>query len=278
MKKSLIIVFLASFSVVFGQANKCDKEFDKANKLVEKGKHQDAVNLLTELIKEFPDSAKLYDARGSIFLQARLYKESLDDFNKAVSKVKSNKLKLAYLVNRGSLKFQVRDFEGSYTDMMKAYDIDSLDIRVLNNLALSCDEIGKPNETLKYLEKIIQIDSNFAYAYINIGYKYRLMEQYEKAITYLDKAVKLDPKESLAYSNRSYCRMKINDLDGAMKDIDLSILYNSNNSYACKVKGMIYLEKKDKEKACENFNIAIDKGYRTNYGDDVSEMINENCK
>lgn len=70
---------------------------------------------------------------------------------------------------------------------MRAYQIDSLDLSVLTNLATVCDEVGKGELTLKYLHKVLELDSTFISAWGNIGFKYQQMGNYNKAITYFNK-------------------------------------------------------------------------------------------
>ena len=47
-----------------------------------------------------------------------------------------------------------------------------------------CDEVGRADETLVYLNRIIELDSTYIAAYVNIGFKYQLMGNHEKAIKY----------------------------------------------------------------------------------------------
>jgi hypothetical protein len=59
--------------------------------------------------------------------------------------------------------------------LKKAYLIDSIDTGTLNNLAAISDEVGKGDETLKYLFRVLELNPRFYQAYGNIGFKYQQM-------------------------------------------------------------------------------------------------------
>jgi tetratricopeptide (TPR) repeat protein len=144
--------------------------------------------------------------------------------------------------------------------------LDSTSIAILNNLAIACDEVGKPDLTLVYLNRIISIDSTFIGAYINLGYKY------QKTLEYLNKAASLNPNEAFVYSNRSFSRLKVNDLKGAHEDLDKSIKLYPGNSYAFKVKALILIEEKNYTESCKHLNTASELGYTAQYGLEVEEL------
>jgi tetratricopeptide (TPR) repeat protein len=233
---------------------------------------------LTIGISIMPDSASLYDMRGTLLEAFGLYNEAIQDFTDGYDKAKDNILKSHLLANRGGSKFRIRDYQGSYSDLITAIKLDSTNKSALNNLAAVCDEVQKPNETLMYLEKIILIDPDYAPAYINIGFKYQGLGKHEKALEYFNKAIKLDPNEALAYSNRSFSKLKTKDLKGALEDINHSISLMPSNSYAYKIKGLIEIEKKNSSQACADFNRAVELGYPQQYGDEAEVLITKYCK
>jgi tetratricopeptide (TPR) repeat protein len=163
------------------------------------------------------------------------------------------------------------DYEGAYEDLMNAYKLDGKNKEVLNNLAAVCDEVGRPEETLMYLNHIIELDSNFVAAYVNIGYKYQ-------AISYFKKAIKLDPKGELGYSNLSYSLMKIGLLEEALENINKSISLNSINPYAYRNRALIYLEKGNIFNACDDIDEGIEKGFSKSYGNELEELKKEHCQ
>lgn len=251
---------------------------NRAALCLELEEYEEAVKTLSTAINIMPDSIFLYDMRGTLLERFRLYKEAISDFTQAYEKSTDMASKSHFLTNRGGSKSRIRDFEGAYADLRKAVEYDSMNLDALNNLAAVCDEVNKPSETLKYLELIITRNPNYVGAYVNLGFKYQVLEQHEKAIIYFNKAIELNPAEALGYSNRSFSRFKINDLVGATEDINYSINLMPINSYAYKIKALIEIKEKKYDQACNTLQKALELGYTEQYGNEVQELISTNCK
>jgi len=277
MKATITSIFCLLIAMMSQAQTTATEYINKSDQLLEKKKYDEAMKVLTEGINKMPDSAVLYDMRGSLLEAFRMYNEAIRDFSRGLEKSKDDKMKSHFLANRGGSKFKVRDFEGSYRDSKEAYKLDSTNINALNNLAVVCDEAHKPEETLIYLYKIIEIDSMNSIAYMNIGFKYQLMNEHKKAIGFFDKALELNPKESYAYNNRSFSKLKTNDLKGALKDVNQSIKLNPVNSYAYKNRALIYIEEQKWKEACADLTKANELGYIKQYGKEVNELITKYC-
>ncbi len=264
--------------VIKSNSRKASYYLDKTSYLLKLKQYEDALRTLSTAIQIMPDSIVLYESRASLLDAFNFNNESIQDYTTAYEKAEGNKLRAHLLANRGGMKNKVRDFDGAYSDLVLALELDSTSLEALNNIAISCDEGNRKDETLKYLEKVISIDSTFAPAYINIGHKLQLLDQHEKAIGYFNKAIKLAPKESFCYSNRSFSRLKTKDIDGAMEDIEYSIKLMPMNSWAFKVRALIKIEKRKKKSACEDLAMANELGYTKQYGEEVNELIAQHCK
>lgn len=272
---SLILCTLFT-TVSFSQSS--SELVDEAILLMRKNKFQKTIDLLTEGIELMPDSLDLYEARGGAYELSRQFKKSMDDFIHVKESVTEPEQQAQALVSIGGLKARQRDFEGAYNDLMVAYGLDSNNLNVLNNLAIVCDEVGRSEETLKYLFRIIELDPTYVGAYVNVGFKYQLEGAHYKAIEYLSTAIKLQPNEPLSYSNRSYSRLMINDLKGAMEDINKSIKIYPANSYAFRNRALIYLKKNKNSKACKDLNTAVELGFTQQYGSEVAELLKQHCQ
>ncbi|HPS83490.1 MAG TPA: hypothetical protein PLA88_04180, partial [Bacteroidales bacterium] len=140
------------------------------------------------------------------------------------------------------------------------------------------DELGKDDDVFKYLFRVIEIDSTFYGAYINIGFKYQLMGSHDKALEYFDKALVYSTDDPLLYSNRSYSRLMTGDLKGAMQDIEKSIKMYPGNSYAYRNRALIYIAMEKSEEACEDIQRALNNGFTEMYGDEVLTLQSKYCK
>jgi len=81
-------------------------------------------------------------------------------------------------------------------------------------------------EKLKYYDKAIKANPDFADAYINRGLVKNELQDFDGSIKDYDKAIELDPKCSLAYNNRGYTKYKKGDYEGALADYNKAILLN----------------------------------------------------
>ena len=240
-------------------------------------RYDDAYQVLNKGVSKFPKDAIMYNNRGNFYLQAGEFEESISDFTKAMRFAKNDTAKHIAINNRAAAKMAKRDFEGAYEDLMTVYNYDSTDLGVLTNLGAVCDEVGRGDETLKYLLKAVQIDPKFAGAYANIGFKYQHLGDHKKAIEYYNKVIELDPDEALGYSNRSFSKLKLGDMKGAEEDIAKSLKLYPENSYAYRIRALIYIEKKDHKMACKDLQIALDRGFTVTYGDEVINLMKKYC-
>ncbi|MCC5944174.1 MAG: hypothetical protein JJT94_04515 [Bernardetiaceae bacterium] len=278
MKKiTLIIIALLLANLGFSQSQRFVEYTEKISNQFEKGDYEGAIETLSLAINEMPDSVRFYSMRGILLDAFQMYPEAIQDITKGLEKIDNPKEKVSFLVNRGGAKAKIRDYKGAYNDLIQAVSIDSTNMDALNNLAVVCDEVNKPDETLKYLNQIIKIDSSYMPAYVNIGFKYQGLGEHKKAIEYFDFALKLSPDEPLAYSNRSFSKLKTNDLKGAMKDINESIKLLPTNSYAYKIRALIFIEKKLLDEACRDLVTADKLGYTQQYGEEVNLLKEKYC-
>lgn len=249
----------------------------KANSLFKLNEYKNSFTLFSKIIYLYPSNVRALNNRGILLGAIREFEYSIKDFDRALELEKIDTQKVALYVNRGSSKSGLRDFEGAYKDFMLAYQIDSLNIGTLNNLATTCDEVGKGNETLKYLFKILDIDSSFIGTYVNIGFKYQEDGNFSGAIEYFTKALQIDPEEALAYSNRSFNYYKLGDYKSALKDADHAIELYPANSFAFKNRALIFIAKKEFKKACTDLERAIELGFTQMYGPEVDELKVKHC-
>lgn len=240
--------------------------------------YQECSDYLSIVVKKFPKDPLLHHFRGAFLTTIQEFNSAIMSYNRALKYAEIDSVKFLIIANRATPKIRIRQFESAYDDLMMAYAFDSTEIAVLVNLSVVCDEVGKGDQTLMYLNKALEQDSTFWPIYANIGYKHQEMGQHEKAIEYYNIVLKNDPNEALGYSNRAFNYYKTGEIKKALKDIDKSIKLYPENSYAYKVRALIYLEMKENKKACEDIQTALDRGYTTSYGDEVKKLKIEYCK
>jgi tetratricopeptide (TPR) repeat protein len=241
-------------------------------------KDNEAFLTYTDGIKKNPGDAFLYFQRGHVLLNIEKYNESIKDFTKALELTDNDSIRVYAYTYRAGAKESMRNFHGSYDDLMLSYKLDSNNLITLTSLGTICDDIGKMDDAIKYLVKAIELKPDYIPAIINLGFKYQQTEQHEKAIEYYNKALQLQPNQPLGYSNRGYSRLKLGDTKGAMEDINISLGIYPANSYAYRIRALIYIEMKDIDNACTDLNTALEKGFTARYGDEVEKLKKKYCK
>lgn len=251
--------------------------FLKGNTLTRLKQYNEAYATFSRIIEITPHYAPAWNQRGIMLNTIQEFEHAIKDFNEALKLSNPDSVQVGLYINRGAAKMNIRDFQGAYNDFKEAYKLDSSDIGALNNLAAVCDEVGKGDSTLIYLNRILQIDSTYIAAYGNIGFKYQEMGDYTTAIKYFDTVLTLEPDEPLAYNNRAYNKYKLGDLKGALTDVEKSIRLYPTNSYAFRNRALIYIAMKKNTNACQDINKALELGFTTMYGDQMEKLKEEHC-
>jgi tetratricopeptide (TPR) repeat protein len=307
--------FLFSFFLLFSIPVFCqpvEAYFQSAYKLQQKGKHQEALTqidkaLLTDSLnidylamkgdilqslKQYdaayllyskgiagaPKDTYLYNQRGLLHNSLGQFDKAIADFSTALGFASIDSVKNLLLVNRAAAAINSRQFTKAYDDLIVVYKRDSSNIGMLNNLAAVSDEVGRGDETLKYLLRIVKLQPDFYPAYGNIGFKYQEMGDHKKAIGYFNKVLSYKADDPLAFSNRGYNKLQTGDLKGAYADIEKAIQLYPANSYAYRNRALIYIKDNKTTEACKDLAKAIELGFTTMYGEEVKGLQKKYCK
>lgn len=252
--------------------------FQKAACLDMLGEVTDAYEAYSYLIKKHPKYSIAYNNRGLLLLEVQEFELAAKDFTSALEYATNDSIRLSALLNRGSVKRNTRDFQGSYEDLMEALKIDSLNIGVINNLAIIGHELGKPEITFQNLFKILSIKPDEPIVYTNIGFAFQERGQCDTALFYFNKAIALDSNGAFAYSNRGYCLYKLGKLEPALKDVDHSLKLYSSNAYAYRTRALINIAMGKTAEACKDIDMALFFKFTITYGNEVEELKNKYCK
>jgi tetratricopeptide (TPR) repeat protein len=250
----------------------------KGNVLNQLEKYKEAYEVYSKAIDTDPKFSYAYNQRALLLMKFRETEVAIHDLNTALAYEKNDTVRLTLLLNRGVAQKDIRNFKEAYQDFIDALAFDSANIGTLNNLAAVCDEVGKGDQTLVYLSKILSIDSTFIGAWVNIGFKYQEMGKHDTAIRYFNKALQLDPNEPLTYNNRAYSKLRSGDIPGALSDVNRSIKLYPGNSFAFRNRALIYLAMKRNTDACSDIEQALKLGFTKMYGDEVEKLKKDHCE
>jgi len=130
-------------------------------------------------------------------------------------------------------------------------------VRGYLNLGYAYGNLKQWNEAIPNFNKVIELDPNrHPAAYYNLGIAYWATEQKDKAMENYSAAIKLDPNYADAYQGRGVCYHYLNDFDSALADYSKAIsLAPKPDLYLNR--GLIYSNKKEWAAAISDYTTAI---------------------
>ena len=121
------------------------------------------------------------------------------------------------------------------------------------------DEIGEYDNAILYYQKAIEINPDYAFAYINMGLAYGNKSNYDKAIECYQKAIEINPEYAEAYYKMGVAYVDKGNYDKAIECFQKAIEINPDDADAYYNMGIIYgWEKCSYVKAIEYFQKAIE--------------------
>lgn len=125
MKKFLLIIGIIMLTLgPCAAASTKDAALNKTlveiGRLTNAQKYHDALTVVNEAIKQFPNNAELYNSRGMILLFLDSPNAAMVDINKALAI--SPNVDSSY-VSRGMCKYDLGDYKGALSDFNKAIEL-----------------------------------------------------------------------------------------------------------------------------------------------------------
>ncbi|WDV46284.1 tetratricopeptide repeat protein [Clostridiaceae bacterium M8S5] len=124
--------------------------------------------------------------------------------------------------------------------------------------AVELHQKGYNDEAIKAYDKAIQLNKNYAEAYVGKGALLSDLGKPEDAIDLYDKAIFANPTYANAYYEKGRDLYVMQDYNKAIEALDIAIKLNSNYSDAFFCKGVIYKELKQYDNALQAFNKVIE--------------------
>lgn len=146
------------------------------------GHFPEALEVLDQAIRTYPDNADLYSVRGRIRLEQNLAPEALQDLEAAAKRAP---LDLVALVNRG----------------------------------LAYQRVGRDQEALRDMEKAVAIDPDFIAARFNRGVLYHSQGKFKEALADFDHCIAKDSRQAAPYFNRATTHEALGQKEEAIADL-----------------------------------------------------------
>lgn len=232
--------------------------FERGRSYFKMGEYFLAKNDMDEAL--FLDSAiaMAYHIRAVYYFMTENYTSSVDDNNRALafSEKGDTAMITACYLNRGEARYMKKDTIGAYEDLKIGLERDPNNVGSLIVMCNVMDDLGKHEEALVNLDKLIELQPKEIGSYVNKGFELEALGRYEEAIEAYNAASKIDGREPLVYSNRGHAYYMLKRYDEALKDVNKSISNQSMNEFAYHTRALIHIEKGHTDKACRDLETA----------------------
>lgn len=188
-------------------------------------KYQEAINNINAALKIDENIAKAY------FLKGMCYKES-GDTAKAISSLQTaceqdNEYYDAYVEVGRLLALKRNTLCIQYFN--NALKINPKSTEVVYLVGKFYQDARKYKEAVDAYQKLIQMDPNHKYAFYNLGaIEYVATKDRQKAMGYFTRAINIDPQYAEAYLARGICYEDLKDTDNAIADYKMAVQYKTN--------------------------------------------------
>lgn len=273
-----------------------------------------AESLYGKAIKEDPENAQYYHARGKLNMLLGRDAKALDDISKAVEFAPENPkmhlLKAQYFIYNelpdsamlyvqsaeelkmsANLKAKVQLARADAYRLMQDYQkaaslyegalaIDTANIEGLENMALVQYELGDQKQAAHYLQRLLKVNPNIMDTYINVGYIYARIGMFLESLSYSEEALKFDPQQPIALANKAYALYRMESYEEAKDAVGKSLQNNPANPFAFKTRALITIATEGSvKKACKDLEKARKYGYNDLFDDgEVDALIEEHCQ
>lgn len=207
-------------------------------------------NFWQAIIDKFPESSVAQSSLGGVYMQQGDNKTALQYINKAIE-VDKNNHKAWH--NKAVVLLRMGDVQSALAAAKQSLILKEQP-QALFTRALIYQQMGKPNETLADITKVLQLQPNNAKAhYINAD----CIEQQGSvplAIQEYSRAIELDANEPLFYLRRGLANAKAGNSSAAIQDMSAAININTQYAEAWYWRGMI--KYRSKQQPCADLQQA----------------------
>jgi tetratricopeptide (TPR) repeat protein len=137
------------------------------------------VELLDEVVEDYPDWHLLYFDRGTAYAFLSRYEEALADLTRAIE---LNPLHALAYGNRAAVYSRLHRYEEDLADLDKALELDPRNANLLNNRGAVAMLLGQTEEGLRFLDRAIEVDPLYVWSRTNRAWILALLGRCSEAM------------------------------------------------------------------------------------------------
>ena len=222
-----------------------------------KGELKSATDVLTKLVRTYPEETDIYELLGDIYA-------GMDQPNDAkasyLNVLKYDKRSPKALIGLGNIYKRTNKYKEALDYYLKAEKIDPENPEVIVSLADCYNLLSQEEIAYKYWDKILRLDPNNFYGNYNIGLMYLNSGKNDLSAQYFKKALSINPESLYCWLNLARIEFEKNNYFLAKTYLDdVRYLDESNNipQYYYYL-GLIYSKMENYSSAKTSFKKAVE--------------------
>ncbi|MDH5368181.1 MAG: tetratricopeptide repeat protein [Cyclobacteriaceae bacterium] len=245
-----------------------DAYLNRASAFYELNELYRALDDLEYLQRKIPDSSKVYFGLGLVNTKLRKFNDAIIAFDEALE---IDNLNAEILVNRGTVRYYLKEFELAENDLRAALAMDSLEANGYNALALLYSDMKQYDKALELVNKALVIEKNQPYFLNNRGYIHLQMDKIEEAEKDINGSIVFDPQNGWAFRNKGLLYMKKGNYKAAIAAMERAIQLDDFIDKIYLYLGNAYQMDKEINNACEAWRESKQRG------EEGEDMIQQYC-
>ena len=177
------------------------EELKKGNELFDQKNYQEAINLYTKIIEEFPDAYIIYKNIGNCYFALEQYDKAEEYYLKVLEKDPNNNDIMLLIGNT----YANRGDDQKALDWYNKIEFEKIDEPiVLYNIGTNFYNMSKFEEALKYYEKAVRIQPDFLDALYQLGLTNLTLSHYKEAVGAFETYLQHDPDSQRASQVKNF--------------------------------------------------------------------------
>ena len=172
---------------------------------------------LTHIDENGNDSPPIYVDNATAANRAVNLPEFVNASGEAIERIDAPAAEFYRVMDEADALQKKRDFAAAVLEWRKALAMYPDDAKANNNLGSALTMAGAPQDAIPYLRRAVEVNSNFAEAYYNLGAAYAGVRHLDEAIGAWSDALRIRPDYYIAHEALSFAMYMKGDTTAALK-------------------------------------------------------------